>query len=242
EICPGEGDSCELPVYEGRQVEPDQDVASAMAPFLARTEEVRNRELGVSVVALFPKSREEETALGNLLADLMREARDGDVAIMNGGGIRADLLPGALTYGAFYTVFPFDNRFAVANISGEQLYQIVGDVLEGSGSIISLSGITAVAECGDQGMSLTLLRTDGTPVAPEDEVRLIVSDFIAMGGDGLLEEVLAAGVEPEIESGRPIRDVLVDLMEDGSGDLDPAQYLDTQSPRISYPGSRPICQ
>ena len=54
-----------------------------------------------------------ESPLGNLFVDAIRDAFPGaDAAVNNNGrgGLRADLSPGPLTYGALYDVFPFDNR------------------------------------------------------------------------------------------------------------------------------------
>lgn len=62
------------------------------------------------------RAYDEESALGNLFVDLMRAVRRTDVALTNGGGLRADLDPGHLTYGRLYEAYPFDNRFATVRL------------------------------------------------------------------------------------------------------------------------------
>ena len=61
-----------------------------------------------------------ESAFGNLVADLMRPAPPGgDVAITNGGGLRADLpKAAALTYGSLFEALPFDNTLRDAHHHG----------------------------------------------------------------------------------------------------------------------------
>ena len=48
-------------------------------------------------------------ALGNLIADAQRAAGKADVAVMNNGGIRADLQAGQATYGSLFEIQPFGN-------------------------------------------------------------------------------------------------------------------------------------
>ncbi len=67
-----------------------------------------------------------ESALGAVVADSMLAATSGppalaDVAVMNSGGLRADLPAGELTYGAAYEALPFANPLATVTLSGAEL-------------------------------------------------------------------------------------------------------------------------
>jgi 2',3'-cyclic-nucleotide 2'-phosphodiesterase (5'-nucleotidase family) len=72
----------------------------------------------------------EQYALGHLLADAQRWAGRGDVAVMNNGGIRADLRAGTATYGSLFEVQPFGNVLSRVAARGRDLRayleQIVG--------------------------------------------------------------------------------------------------------------------
>ena len=48
--------------------------------------------------------------LGNLIADAFRNVLRADVALVNNGGVRADVAAGRLTYGQLFTVMPFQNQ------------------------------------------------------------------------------------------------------------------------------------
>ena len=65
--------------------------------------------------------RRAETNLGDFTTDAFREILDTDIAVMNGGGIRKDLLKGDITYGDIINVFPFNNMMCVIKASGQQI-------------------------------------------------------------------------------------------------------------------------
>src|SRR5690606_2268678 len=91
---------CVPGMYEGHEVEPDTRVAALIRPALDRARAAEERPLGVTLSARITADYDDESALGNLFTDLMRVAQpEADVALTNGGGLRADLPAGPLTYG-----------------------------------------------------------------------------------------------------------------------------------------------
>lgn len=90
--------------------------------------------------------RNEETNLGDLVADAFRLTTGADIAFMNGGGIRANASAGDVTYGDIVNVLPFSNSICTMEVTG----QIVLDALEwGSkdapkenGGFLQVSGIS----------------------------------------------------------------------------------------------------
>ncbi|MDQ6828203.1 MAG: 5'-nucleotidase C-terminal domain-containing protein [Gemmatimonadota bacterium] len=73
-----------------------------------------------TIAAAMPKSGE-QYALGNLIADAVREAAHSDVGIMNNGGIRAAMVAGPATYGTAFEVVPLDNHLVRLTVTGAQL-------------------------------------------------------------------------------------------------------------------------
>ncbi|MBL8969142.1 MAG: metallophosphoesterase, partial [Myxococcales bacterium] len=83
---------CEARDDRGQPLTPDPAIAPVIAAALARADQQRARPLGPRLAAAFPARHRGENPLGNLLTDLMLRARPGaDAAILNGGGLRADL-------------------------------------------------------------------------------------------------------------------------------------------------------
>ncbi len=87
----GRGESCRPGDYEGSPVHASDELARLNAAAFAAVESKGAESLNVEVLRPLPNRRNQENALGNLLADLMRAARPGDVALLNGGSLRAPL-------------------------------------------------------------------------------------------------------------------------------------------------------
>lgn len=66
-----------------------------------------------------------ETAAGNLVCDAFRAISGAQIAINNGGGIRAELPAGDWTYGDIITVLPFQNILQTAKIKGSKLEEML---------------------------------------------------------------------------------------------------------------------
>src|SRR5699024_7742947 len=76
---------------------------------------VNNPETGERAV------RSAETNLGDFCADALLDQTGADVAFMNGGGIRADIAVGDITYNDLLSVFPYSNTICVAEVTGSQI-------------------------------------------------------------------------------------------------------------------------
>jgi len=91
--------------------------------------------------------RNRETNLGDFCADAYRAVSGADIAFVNGGGIRADLSAGDITYGDIISVHPYGNTLCVVQATGQEIL----DVLElGSRSTAAEAdnGENAVGESG----------------------------------------------------------------------------------------------
>lgn len=77
----------------------------------------------VPLDALSKSNRTEETDIGNFIADAYRKAAGADVALVNGGSIRADLSynPGVLTKRDVLSMLPFNNPIVKIEITGKTL-------------------------------------------------------------------------------------------------------------------------
>lgn len=98
-------------------------------------------ENGIRVV------RSRETGIGNLCADAFRETANADIALINGGGIRADLPAGEITYGDIISVMPYGNSLCCVKASGQEIL----DALEAASRDVEAQigdGENAVGENG----------------------------------------------------------------------------------------------
>lgn len=90
--------------------------------------------------------RLQETNLGDLAADAVRDQLETDVGLMNGGGIRDSIAAGDITYGDIIRVMPFTNMVSVSKITGQQLLDMlewgVRYLPDDSGAFMQVSGLT----------------------------------------------------------------------------------------------------
>jgi len=225
--------------YEGAPVVDDPEASRIAAQAIATAAKLRQRPLGVTLNGPIVRGRGTESALGNLVADLMRKARpQADVALTHAGGLRADLPAGPLVYGALYEVYPRDSNFALATLTAGQLESALAENVAGpSGLLISLSGIRARAECREGALSVRLYRQDGRPFAATDSLVVATNTLLAGGARGPL-----AGARWAVEDGPPVRDELARVLEGAGGVIDAsAQTLvDPRRPRFEIPGPAPV--
>lgn len=163
-----------------------------------------------------PGVRTMETNLGDFSADAyLYAAREylkesgldmtADVALSNGGGIRASIPTGEISMNTLYTVFPYGNTVVLVTVTGEQLLE----VLEAStfctptalGGFPQIAGAeytvnTAVPyENGEQypdstyfapakpGSRVTINSVNGKPFDLNATYTVVVNSFQAEGGD-----------------------------------------------------------
>jgi len=103
-----------------------------------------------------PAVRGRETALGNFLADVIRERLKSDVAFINGGSIRINdnIPPGPVTVYDMEGIFYYDNRLVGFELTGSQLLDILRNSVSkshlGDGRFLQVSGIRFKYHVKDQ--------------------------------------------------------------------------------------------
>lgn len=87
-----------------------------------------------------------ETNLGDLCADAYRAVTGADIGFCNGGGIRADIAAGDITYSDIISVQPFGNEICMVEATGQQILDAlemgVMDLPAESGGFQQVSGIS----------------------------------------------------------------------------------------------------
>lgn len=135
--------------------------------------------------------------MGNLIADAQRAAGQGDVAVMNAGGVRAALDSGAATYGSVFEVQPFGNVLMRVTVRGRDLRTYLERLVGRREPNAHLSGAVVTFDTARTAGSriASIVMSDGRPLDDERAYRLILSDFLATGGDGLGVSERAISVE-----------------------------------------------
>jgi 2',3'-cyclic-nucleotide 2'-phosphodiesterase (5'-nucleotidase family) len=167
------------------QVRPDVPMTEALG---RQQQAVRNITERVVARLKFPLKREgDEYGLGRIIADAQRAAGRADVAIMNNGGIRADLPEGAVTFGQVYQVQPFQNRLLRLTVKGSVLQDALEQCVAGRDHLPDCH--VAGAEVWfdgrkEPGKRISSVRLSGKALDNGRSYTLVVSDFMATGGSG----------------------------------------------------------
>jgi 2',3'-cyclic-nucleotide 2'-phosphodiesterase (5'-nucleotidase family) len=230
---------CQPGPYEGKPVVPDAEIQKIVDEAIQRAGKRRDEKLGVTLSAPITKAYGSESAEGNWFCDLMLAARsDAEVAFTNGGGLRADIPAGDLTYGRLFEAMPFDNRFALVTVKGKHIRRLVTTNLQRSGGIFSWGGLTAKARCKDGALGVDI-KIKGKPLADDANYTIVTSDFLASGGDGVIGKLkLPDGSIKMTDS--IIRDAMADILRKKKGTLDPATLYSPATKRLDYEGKRPV--
>lgn len=208
-----------IPVTDA--VEPHPEIQAIYDKWEVLLSERLNEVVGKTAV-FFDGEREnvrtQETNLGNLIADIMREATGADIALTNGGGIRASLPQGDITVGDIYTVLPFDNTLTVIEITGRQLLEALEHSVrllpEQNGGFLQVSGLSFAVNPRMSGKRVFNIRVNGEIIEMDKLYTVATNDFLAAGGDGFDSFANSTVVS---ETGLMLRDVVVDyFLEHGT--------------------------
>ena len=163
---------------------PDTAVARVVDTYVRRAEPLTRRVIATLAVPL--ERRGDQYALGNLIADAYRAAAHADVAIVNNGGIRADLPAGAVTWGELFEVVPFQNFVVRLTVTGAVLRAALEHAVGTAEARAHVSGIRVrVNPANAPGQRVTAVTLpDGRPLLDSATCTLAVPDFMAAGGSG----------------------------------------------------------
>ena len=177
---------------------PDPRVAALVERYRAAAAPLSARVVGsVAGSALREREPSGESVLGNLIADAQlaaTRASGAQIAFMNPGGLRADLVPaadGSVSFGAIYAVQPFGNTMTVKSFTGRQIKATLeqqwasgSNTVERPNILLPSAGFTYSYDLSrPPGQRIVDVRLNGQPLADDRVYRVAMSNFLASGGD-----------------------------------------------------------
>ena len=194
----------------------DKNMSDFMANVSGEYDEILNEIIGKSDydLIILPEGktdshdvycRIQECTLGNLIADSVVAAGKGDLAIINGGGVRQNLKKGNITKGNIIEMLPWFNNIVIKELPG----QTILDALEfgvtkyplPSGGFPQVSSnvtyrfnpdINSTVETDNNGLYLNItgerrvsnVKINGEALDPKKIYNVVLFEFMAIGGDG----------------------------------------------------------
>ena len=193
--------------------EKDADMQGYVDGIRAEMGEVLNVVVAVTEVDLIAEDTETgvrvvrlgETNLGDLCADAYRWVTGAEIAVTNGGGVRANIPAGEITYEDIINVHPFGNELCMIETTGQDIL----DTLEmgamalpaAEGAFLQVSGMTYEVDMNvpspvvldENGMLLKIdgerrvknVLVNGVPIDPEATYTLASHNYLIKdGGSG----------------------------------------------------------
>jgi 5'-nucleotidase len=167
-----------------------------------------------------------ESPLGNLIADAQlwaTSSNGAEIALMNPGGLRADLLfaesagegDGVVTFGEAFTVQPFGNTLFTFPMTGAQIVSVLEEQCQPPGSsrpFLHLgvsegftydlaTTIDGTPDCTS--VSVTNVMLDGVALNPAQTYNVTVNNFLADGGDNF--DTFATITAPRLDGGNDLQ-------------------------------------
>lgn len=171
------------PIYSD-ELEPDPAVADRLAYWDEKLKVLIDQPIG-EAVSEFTRNYFEESALGNLITDAVRDYTKADMAFQVGGGLRADIAQGTMTYGDIMNVLPFNSEIHVMDMSGVHLLELLEQSAAMRSGVLQQSGLVLTFDPSKEiGQRVVSAVVNGQPVQQEQSYTIAVNAFIVSGGDG----------------------------------------------------------
>ena len=178
-----------------KSVKPDKNMKLLEDKYREKLEKDLGRKIATLTLPLDAgfdtdaKSRFKETNVGNLITDSYRNFYKADVALMNGGGIRANADKGAFTLKQALAIIPFSNPIGLYECSGKTIIEAleygVSKVEKKAGCFLQVSGISYTYNPAEKaGNRIKSVLIDGNPIVMDKKYSVAMPIFIFKGGDG----------------------------------------------------------
>lgn len=190
-----------------RNVALDADQTALITRYETIAAPLANRIVGsIATTLVRAANAAGESQMGDLIADAQLAASVGasaEIAFMNPGGIRTDLVfeqisggeaPGQVTYGELFAVQPFSNNLVTLSLTGAQIDTLLEQQWRSAGGVeappmmlqVSSSfryAYDAARPLGDR-VDPASVTVAGQPLDLGASYRVTVNSFLADGGDG----------------------------------------------------------
>lgn len=152
----------------------DEEIAAKVAEF----ESLVSEELSEVIATLetdWVRNWQGESNLGNWETDAIREKFGCDIAFMNSGGLRKNLLKGEVTIRDFWEINPFANTFVEFKVNGEGLRKLVEFQVSGKNrEFLQLSGLSYTYS----GTEVKEILVNGEKPQAEKFYKIIVNNYV----------------------------------------------------------------
>ncbi|MBZ9730511.1 5'-nucleotidase C-terminal domain-containing protein [Salegentibacter sp. JZCK2] len=172
-------------------IEADPEIEEFVAPFKEHLNKTLDSTLAYNPKDMVKSDGDLNTAIGNLMADIVMEqanpifksrtANEIDMVLLNYGGIRSGLNKGNISTRSAYALMPFENEIVVTELSGEKINEMLS-YLERAKTAHPVSGIQIEM---DQNYNVNRAEIKGKKIDEDKTYFVATSDYLQQGGDNM---------------------------------------------------------
>ncbi|MEK9650456.1 MAG: bifunctional UDP-sugar hydrolase/5'-nucleotidase [Gammaproteobacteria bacterium] len=172
-----------IPVFDD-EIPDDPVMLAEIHKWNQRVEEIAG-EVIATTSATMTRAYGQESNMGNMFADALK-AMDAsiDIAVINSGALRQDIVKGEVTIGNLISAFPFPNRGIITTLTGKEVKEIFEHAAGQTNGVLQVSKGFQYSITNDN--KLGFMRLNGMDIEPSKTYRVAAPNFVTMGGDGYL--------------------------------------------------------
>ena len=170
----------------------NQDIEGFIKPFRERINKDMDSVISYAPETYIKNDGEYNTAIGNLMADLVfeqgnlvfnkRTGKNIDAVLLNYGGIRSIISKGNITTRTAFEVMPFENSIVVVALKGNQIDSMT-QYLSRAKKAHPISGLKLRL---DKNLAITEALINKEPIEANKIYYVATNDYLYNGGDGML--------------------------------------------------------
>ncbi len=162
----------------------DDAILKYYEPYKLALDSQMSAVLVVSTIEL--SKGQPESILSNLFSDAIAATCRSRNAVFDfalpttNGGIRTNLPKGDITLRNAFELMPFENELVVLYLNANSVQKLVKFIIDKGGQPVSGIKINAIKD------SVTSVLINNQPIDPTKTYRVLTSDYLANGGDGII--------------------------------------------------------
>lgn len=155
-------------------VKPDEGLERRVQ---AINEEIASR-LGVRLGTLPLDHIRTRHQIGEMVAGIFREHYGTDIALVQSGGIRANLTDGDITLRDIYSILPYENRIIPVRLPGRSIRRLIENAVSG-GEEAALAGVEVTSSEEE-----LIIYVNGVRLDDSRDYTIALSEYVTSGGGG----------------------------------------------------------
>ncbi|WP_288967112.1 5'-nucleotidase C-terminal domain-containing protein [uncultured Porphyromonas sp.] len=173
-----------LPSEQGSQAISVHPISTAVKPderlerrVQAINDEIASR-LGVRLGTVPLDHIRTRHQIGEMVAGIFREHYGTDMALVQSGGIRADLTDGDITLRDIYSILPYENRIIPVRLPGRSIRRLIEKAVN-DGADAALAGVEVTSS--DEALTIYV---NGVRLDDSRDYTIALSEYVTSGGGG----------------------------------------------------------